>query len=929
MKEIKIALAGNPNCGKTTLFNDLTGSSQYVGNWPGVTVEKKDGRLKGRKDVVIQDLPGIYSLSPYSLEEVVARNYLVRDRPDAILNIVDGSNIERNLYLTTQLLETGIPVVVAVNMMDIVRKRGDEIDLAKLSKALGCPVTGISAVKGEKTAEAANIAVEAAVSKAKGEHPHIFTGSVEHALAHIEESIQSVVPQENLRWYAIKIFERDAKAIEPLGLGKETLSHLEAHIRDCEKEMDDDAESIITAQRYEYIQKIVGGVCKKNPAYGKITVSDRIDKVVTNRWLALPLFACVIWFMYWVSVSTLGGWLTDWANDGVFGEKGWHVAGTVNASPFCSEAVNARNAEIAKEAEAAEAENAKNAVAIAAWKEKHADETEKAAAVLKANIALLDAEYEAGTNSLSAVRRMLAPAPAAEEENPEKEVPEPAWEQADGAFSDAEKRIGAWTKAYERAWKAAKGEDAAVPENEEGEIEIDESIAASVWAPVVFDDDETGEIDRFEIVVYRRAEADKDDETISSYLEAKETAEPDPGDYGLWVPSIPNLLGSLFDKAGIGEESMARKVVFDGIVGPVGTVLGFVPQIVIIFLFLAFFEGCGYMARIAFIMDRIFRRFGLSGKSFIPMIVGMGCGVPAVMAARTIEARRDRRMTIMLGTYIPCGAKYAIIAMFTTAFFDGNPLVATSMYFLGVAVIILGGIALKKLKAFRGDPAPFVMELPAYHMPTLRDILLQTWERARGYIVKAGTLIFAASVALWVLMSFDWSFSAVELEESMLHDIGTWIAWLFAPLGFGEWQGAVASVTSEIAKEEAVSTLSQLAGNADNAGLAQSIYNLFAGFNGPQLAVVTGLSFMVMNLFDPPCMVAIAVTFREMGEKRWGWAAVGFQFIVGYSLALIVYQLGAFFFCGAPFTAWTGAAFAVLAGISWMVFRPVPKDKLG
>lgn len=922
---IKIALAGNPNCGKTTLFNALTGSNQYVGNWPGVTVEKKDGKLKGAKDAVIQDLPGIYSLSPYSLEEVVARNYLVYDKPDAILNIVDGSNLERNLYLTTQLVELGIPMVVAVNMMDVVRKRGDKIDIAALSKKLGCKVVEISALTGEGVREAAAEAVAAAESCAAGEAPHVFTGSVEHAIAHIEESLQGKVAQRSIRWSAIKVFERDRKAIETMKLDPEIVSHVEGHIKDCEKELDDDAESIITTQRYNFIKSITGAVLVKAERSDKLTLSDKIDRVVTNRWLALPIFAAVIWFMYYVSVTTVGGWLTDWANDGVFGD-GWHLAYTTNARWCSSDEVNKRNDEI-------DAANEKNAAAIEAWTgATEADENYQKLSgertdALDKNIEVLAKAFEDG-KSLPEALQLLQAVPSLPEtltidgkEIAAVEEEEGAWEQDSGAFEEADKRISAWESAYEAAFKAKNGDDAELPKDEEGNLVIDTALAARVWAPVVFDDEESGEVDHYEIVTY---DTENEEASITSWKAAKEVAEPDPSDYGVWIPGIPALFEKLFAAIGVGEDSFAHSLVFDGIIAGVGTVLGFVPQIIIIFLFLAFLEGCGYMARIAFIMDRIFRRFGLSGKSFIPMIVGMGCGVPAVMATRTIESRRDRRMTIMLGTYIPCGAKYAIIAMFTTAFFGGSAWVATSMYFLGVAVIVLGGIALKKTKPFYGDPAPFVMELPAYHMPTCGNVLRQTWERTRAYMIKAGTIIFAACVVLWVLMSFDWGFNAVELEESMLHDIGDWIKWIFAPLGFGHWQGAVASVTSEIAKEEAVATLAQLSPEQAS-GAAKGIFQLFAGFNGKELAALTGLSFMIMNLFDPPCLVAIAVTYREMASKAWGTFAVLFQFAVGYSLALVTYQLGAWLVYGQAFGAGTAVALALVAAIAYMVFRPAPQ----
>ena len=831
---LKIALAGNPNCGKTTLFNDLTGSNQYVGNWPGVTVEKKEGRLKGHpREVIIQDLPGIYSLSPYSLEEVVARNYLVEEKPDAILNIIDGTNIERNLYLTTQLVELGLPMVIAVNMMDLVKKAGDRIDFDRLGKSLGCEVVAISALKGDGGTEVANRAFELAKEHRRREVPHVFTGAVEHALAHIEEHIEGAVPAKDaLRWFAVKVFERDEKILARLKLDPKVAADIESHIKDCEKELDDDAESIITNQRYEYIKSLVERAVVKKPRKDNLSASDKIDRVVTNRWLAIPIFAAVVWFMYFVAVQTVGSWLTDWANDGVFGD-GWFVYKTADCSAFCSDEVNAARA---------------------------AD-------------------------------------------------PEHTWENVSGEYDNAQKVIEDWTAAYDEA-AAEKGLPAA-------EEKIDEALAGSVATHITFDDEETGEIDE---------EASRD-YGYADYLAATEVAEPDPADYGLWVPGIPPLTEKLFEKIGIAEDHWLHTLVFDVVFFGVGTILGFVPQIVIVFLFLAFLEDVGYMARIAFIMDRIFRRFGLSGKSFIPMLVGMGCGVPAVMATRTIESQRDRRMTIMLGTYIPCGAKYAIIAMFVTAFFGGKAWVATSMYLLGIATIVLGGIALKKFGAFAGDPAPFVMELPAYHMPTATGILIHTWERTKAYMIKAGTIIFVACVAIWFLMSFSWGFRMVELEESILHDIGTWFAWIFAPLGFGTWQGAVATVTAEIAKEQAVADLAMLAGNADSVGVAQGIRMLFDSFNpGLGLATLTGLSFMIMNLFDPPCLVAIATTFREMGTRKWGWIAVGFQFLVGYCMALVTFQLGRLFFYDGHFGFWTAVAFALVAAVVWLVVRPMPKN---
>ena len=783
---MKIALAGNPNSGKTTLFNDLTGSSQYVGNWPGVTVEKKDGVLSGHKDVIIQDLPGIYSLSPYSLEEVVSRNYLVNEKPDAILNIVDGSNLERNLYLTTQLLELGLPMIVAVNMIDIVRKNGDKIDLERLSKALGCPVIEISALKGEGTREAAELVMSVAGKGVKEDGPHVFSGSVEHALAHIEESLHGAVEKATSRWAAIKVFERDVKAIDMLNVPHDIIDHVEEHIKDCEKEMEDDAESIITTQRYEYIQRIIGSVFKRSLRRTSTTLSDKIDRIVTHRILALPIFILSLCAMWWLAVAEGGPGtkLTDWANDGFLGD-GWHL-------PFTQHEVNGKDYETAK-----------------------------------------------------------------------------------SDFVKAEATVKAWEAGEKKA-----------------------SI----------EDEETGELsEEWEI-----------DE--AAYKAAKAAEEPDPSQFGVWVPGISALIGEGLEKLGVNDT--VKSLVVDGAWGGVATVLGFVPIICLVFLFLSFLEDCGYMARVALIMDRIFRRFGLSGKSFIPMIVGKGCGVPAVMAARAIESERDRRMTIILTTFIPCGAKTVIIAMFAAVFFRDMWYVAPLMDVVGIAIIVLGGIALKKSRAFAGEAAPFIMELPAYHMPTWRGVLIHTWNRVKGYIFKAGCIIFPACVLLWFVMHFDFKFNLLEDEqiaESMLATMGGWIAWLFAPLGFGTWQGAAASVSAEIAKEQATATLGLVAAGMDGASTAAHVSNLFASMSSfPKLAA---MSFMVFNLFVPPCMVAIAVTFREMGSKAWGWFAVAFQLFVGYVLALSVYQIG-MLIAGGGFGFWTAVAILVDLWCLWMIVRP-------
>ena len=806
MAKIKIALAGNPNSGKTTLFNDLTGSNQYVGNWPGVTVEKKDGLLRFNKDVVIQDLPGIYSLSPYSLEEKVSRKFLVEENPDAIINIVDGTNIERNLYLSTQLAELGLPMVVAVNMMDVVKKNGDKIDFERIGKALRCEVVGISALKSEGGVEAAQKAVElakaAAEAKKAGEVPHVFSGSVEHAIAHIEETIQGKVPARSIRWFAIKIFERDREVIKDLGIGVGEMKHLEEHIRDCEKELDDDSESIITNQRYEFIKSLTDKALAKSEARkNKASLSDRIDRIVTNRLLALPIFLVSLCVMWWLAVAENGPGtvLTNWANDGFLSAEGWHL-------PFTAHEV-------------------------------------------------------------------------------------------DGKDYDAAKADFAKAEATVKAWEA--GEKKASIENEE-----------------------TGEIDE---------EWDVDE---AAYKAASEVKEPEPSDYGVWVPGIGALISDGLDKAGVGET--VKSLVVDGAWGGVSTVLGFVPVIFVVFLFLAFLEDCGYMARVAFIMDRLFRKFGLSGKSFIPMIVGKGCGVPAVMAARTIENERDRRMTIILATFMPCGAKTVIIAMFASIFFAGAWWVAALMDVAGVAIIVLGGIALKKSRAFAGDAAPFVMELPAYHMPTITGIWRHTWSRLKAYILKAGLVIFPACVFLWFIMNFDFSFSLVGedgIDKSMLATVGGWFKWLLAPLGFGTWQGVAASVSAEIAKEQATATLSLMASGMDGASTAAHIGNLFKSFvpasvpaaSQGAVAKLIAMSFMIFNLFIPPCMVAIGVTFREMGTKKWGWLAIAFQLTVGYSFALCVYQIGLAVVTG-TFGLWTAVAIVVAAACLWAVVRPARKE---
>ena len=708
--ELKIALAGNPNCGKTTLFNALTGSNQYVGNWPGVTVEKKEGRLKGHKDVVIQDLPGIYSLSPYTLEEVVARNYLVNDKPDAILNIVDGTNIERNLYLTTQLIELGLPVVVAVNMIDLVRKNGDQIDLNKLGDALGCTVVSMSALKGEGGLEAAEKAVALARTHQAGELPHVFTGSVEHAIAHIEESIAGLVDDRYLRWYAIKVFERDDKVMAQLNLTAELKAHLEQHIADCEKELDDDAESIITNQRYAYINTVVTKAVHKKAAAHSMTTSDKIDRVVTNRILALPIFAVVMFAVYWIAMGPFGTFLTDWTND---------VLGTA------------------------------------------------------------------------------------------------------------------------------------------------------------------------------------------------------------WLVDIPRAA-----LEGWGVNDVLIGLICDGALAGVGAVLGFVPQMLVLFLMLAILEDIGYMARIAFIMDRIFRKFGLSGKSFIPMLVGTGCGVPGVMASRTIESERDRRMTVMTTCFIPCGAKMPIIGLIAGALFGGSGFVAVSAYFIGVAAIVISGVMLKKTKAFAGDPAPFVMELPAYHIPSAGNVLRATWERGWSFIKRAGTVILASSIILWFLQGFGWengAFGMVEdMNNSVLAAIGSAISFIFVPLGFGTWKPTVAVFTGLIAKENVVATfgvlynyVGELSENGDE------IWGLVAA----DFTAISAYSFMIFNLLCAPCFAAMGAIKREMNNWKWTLGAIGYMCGFAYIISLIVYQIGGLITGEVSFGVGTVVAVVLIAGLLYMLFRKNKYDE--
>ena len=836
---VKIALAGNPNSGKTTLFNALTGSEQYVGNWPGVTVEKKDGLLHGHKEVIIQDLPGIYSLSPYSIEEKVSRRFLVEEKPDAILNIVDGTNIERNLYLSTQLAELGLPMVMAVNMMDVVKKNGDKIDFDKIATALNCEVVGISALKNEGGLEAAaravTLAKKSVTDKGPGKAPdvpHVFSGSVEHAIAHIEESIQGKVPPRSIRWYAIKIFERDREIIKDLGIGVGDLKHIEEHIRDCEKELGDDAESIITNQRYDFIKKLMDkSLALNEKRKNKATLSDRIDRFVTHKFLALPIFILSLCAMWWLAVAEKGPGtlLTDWANDGFLAD-GWHLPFTTHE---CREEGKYKDME---------------------------------------------------------------------------------FEDAQGEFAKKDASKTAWEEAYLEKINEGKADDAKVDEMPEN---IDEKIAATVVAKDVFvEDEETGEPVEDE----ETGKPDIWNVDYAAYKAACEWEEPDPSKFGVWVPGIGALITGALERSGVSDT--VKSLVVDGAWGGVATVLGFVPVIFIVFLFLAFLEDCGYMARVAFIMDRIFRKFGLSGKSFIPILIGKGCGVPAVMAARTIENERARRMTVILATFMPCGAKTVIIAMFAALFFREQWYIAALMDVVGIAIIILGGLALKKTKLFSDEASSFVMELPTYHRPTVSGVWHHTWNRLKGYMLKAGLIIFPACVVLWFVMHFDWSLNLLadeEIEKSILHDLGSWIAWFFAPLGFGSWQGAAASVSAELAKEQATATLGLVAANMDGATTGAHIQALFGSVSAfPKLAA---LSFMLFNLFVPPCMVAIAVTFREMGSQKWGWFAIGFQLFVGYVLSMSVYRLGVLF-AGGGFSVWTAVAILLDVFCLWAIFRP-------
>ena len=821
---IKIALAGNPNCGKTTLFNALTGSNQFVGNWPGVTVEKKEGRLKKHDDVVIMDLPGIYSLSPYTLEEVVSRNYLITERPDAILNLIDGTNLERNLYLTTQLTELGIPVVVAVNMMDVVRKNGDKINIAELSRQLGCKVMEISALKGEGIMEAAEAAIEAA-RNGKTIPMHTFSGPVEHAIAHIEEAALHNLPQEQQRWYAIKIFERDSKVLEQLNIPKDVLDHIETDIKAAETELDDDAESIITNERYVYIADVIKACYKKKNA-GKLSVSDKIDRVVTNRWLGLPIFAVVMFLVYYIAMVTVGSAATDWANDGLFGD-GWHLFGIGSG------------------------------------------------------------EYEEAAEN----------------------------------YGDTDQIIDAFMSEYGTEEQAAALDSESETYTEEGAKAALEALVAATPADAdvtyQVEDEETLEVTDVPNTTKAQLE-----EAVEQYLNTdykKAYGAPNSADYGVWVPGVPVLIENGLDSIGCAE--WLKGLILDGIVAGVGAVLGFVPQMLVLFLLLAFLEACGYMARIAFVLDRVFRKFGLSGKSFIPILIGTGCGVPGIMASRTIENERDRRMTIMTTTFIPCGAKVPFIAMIAGALFGGSPWVSTSAYFVGMAAIIISGIILKKSKMFAGDPAPFVMELPAYHWPTLGNVLRSMWERGWSFIKKAGTIILLSTIFVWFTTYFgfvDGTFRMLaedEIDSSILAFVGNAIAWIFTPLGWGNWQAAVASITGLVAKENIVGTMGILYGGGNG-----SVYaNLAQAFTG-----LAGYSFLVFNLLCAPCFAAIGAIKREMNNAKWTWAAIGYQCGFAYVVSLMVYNIGLLF--QGVFSFWTVVAIALLACMIYLLVRKNPYD---
>ena len=811
-ERLKIALAGNPNSGKTTLFNALTGSNQYVGNWPGVTVEKKEGKLKKHPDVIIEDLPGIYSLSPYTLEEVVSRNYLIGEHPDAILNIVDGTNLERNLYLTTQLLEIGVPVVVAVNMMDLVKKADDKININALSEKLGCKIVEISALKETGIMEAAEAAIAAAEAKS-AISIHKYEDKIETALSKITDSVLTDVPANQKRWYAIKVFERDEKVLARLNLNESKMAEVEAIVSAVEKDLDDDAESIITNARYTFITETLNGIYTKQNA-GKLSVSDKIDNIVTNRWLGLPIFAVVMFIVYFVSIQTFGTGATDWVNDGLFGD-GWFWFG------------------------------------------------------------LGRAEFDEDSGAYKADQ------------------------EANQAFID---------EAIEKGYISSS-------ENDEGETEITvlkpEQLENLVVSADIHNDE--GDVEETREVTY------------SDYEIYSAEEEPEAATYGPWQDGLPTVIGNFLKSIEVAD--WLQSLILNGIVAGVGAVLGFLPQMLVLFFFLAFLEGCGYMARIAFVMDRVFRKFGLSGKSFIPMLIGTGCGVPGVMASRTIENERDRRMTVMTTTFIPCSAKLPVIALIAGAFFQKSGLVATSAYFLGIAAIVISGITLKKTKMFAGDPAPFVMELPAYHWPTPSNILHSMWERGSSFVKKAGTIILLATVLVWFMQSYGFTengFGAVEQSESMLAAIGNAIKFIFIPLGWGDWRAAVASITGLVAKENVVGTMGVLYGAGEVAENGWQIFKSMANaFNNNPVA---GYSFLAFNLLCAPCFAAIGAIRREMNNGKWTWFAIAYQCSLAYVIALIIYQVG---------SAVTGnihpiglvVAIVLIAAIIWGLVRPGYKEK--
>ena len=848
---MRVALAGNPNSGKTTLFNALTGSNQYVGNWPGVTVEKKGGKLKADKSIEITDLPGIYSLSPYTLEEVVARNFLIQEKPDAILNIVDGSNLERNLYLTTQLLEMGVPVVVAVNMMDVVRKRGDEIHADQLAKELGCNVVEISALKNEGIDEVVNCLKT--IGSAAAPTPITFSAVVEEAISTIEGRLPSSVPTNLKRFYAIKLLEKDSKIAAALE-GAPDVSDVVAKV---EKESDDDTESVIINDRYSYISTIIDHCRSKNMA-SQLTTSDKIDRVVTNRILALPIFGVVMFLVYYISVSTVGSVATDWANDGVFGD-GWYLGSGQEQFDEVSE----------------EFESAQESVdAFEAAAEEEDLDPASETFIEDAEAAGLTATYESYDDETG--------------ENETVEIDVDAYQEALDVLAPYQGDQNAIA-----AFEAAAIEEGLDPESEDF---ADEAANAGIIATYVDEDGETQEVD------------------ADTYAEEVEGSEPDPTEYGMWVPGIPVLVEQGLDSIGCAD--WLKALILDGIVAGVGAVLGFVPQMLVLFLLLAFLESCGYMARIAFILDRVFRRFGLSGKSFVPILIGTGCGVPGIMSSRTIENQNDRRMTVMTTTFIPCGAKLPIIALFAGAVFGGEWWVAPSTYFMGIVAILCSGVILKKTRFFAGDPAPFVMELPAYHLPTIGAVLRSMWERAWSFIKKAGTIILVACILIWFISSYgfvDGVFQAVEDQnDSILAIIGGAICWIFAPQGFGDWQAASATITGLIAKENVVSTFGILYD-----GDAGWYANVQAAFT-----YASGYAFLAFNLLCAPCFAAMGAIKREMNNTKWFFAAIGYQCGIAWVVSLWIYQFAGLAVGEVSFNVFTVLAIATFIAFLWLLFRP-------